>query len=238
MTTRTAAQQQAQNSKTQKVLNYSNVNYWNGRYMELSFAERIEQFYKDFGNKKILMTSSFGTSSALLLYWIAQLRPSQLVHFIDTTYHFQETIDYKNQLSRIYGLTVVDIKPDNWQNKISRKEHLFATDTERCCAINKINPLGPYKWSNDFWITGRMGFQTKERAASDIFEIKDEIIKFNPLIDMTEAEFLYYFGYYRLSAHPLKSLGYGSVGCTHCTICADGREGRWAGSIKTECGLH
>ena len=219
-------------------INKLNVNYWNARYLPLTFSERIDQFYKDFGDQKILLTSSFGTSSVLLLKLVSHSRPEQPVHFIDTTYHFPETIDYKNQLAADLNLNVIDVKPDHWENKISKREILWSEDTEKCCAINKISPLNPYKWSNDFWITGRMGFQTSERAEAEIFEITDDIIKFNPLVDITEGEFLYYFGYYKLKAHPLKALGYDSVGCFHCTKAGKGREGRWIGMDKDECGLH
>ena len=100
MNTRTIAAPQTKTKSTTTIkIDRSSVNYWNARYLPLTFAERIDQFYKDFGDKKILLTSSFGTSSVLLLKLISQSRPEQPIHFIDTTYHFPETIDYKNQLA-------------------------------------------------------------------------------------------------------------------------------------------
>jgi len=171
MTTQISSAHAQTDSATPLITLRQNVDYWNARYLPLTFAERIEQFYKDFGNKKILLTSSFGTSSVLLLYWVSQIRQEQTVHFVDTTYHFPETLDYKNQLAADLNLNVIDIKPDHWENRISKKESLWSEDTEKCCAINKISPLNPYKWSNDFWITVRMGFQTAERAEAEIFEI-------------------------------------------------------------------
>lgn len=238
MTTAMIASQTRTDSATPLSTLRKNVDYWNARYLPLTFAERIEQFYKDFGNKKILLTSSFGTSSMLLLYWVSQSKQDQVVHFVDTTFHFPETLAYKQEVSTALNLNVIDIKPDHWENRLSKKGHLWSEDVDKCCAINKISPLNPYKWSNDFWITGRMGFQTSERSSLEIFEITKDIIKFNPLVDMTEGEFLYYFGYYKLQAHPLKALGYDSVGCFHCTKAGKGRTGRWVGMDKTECGLH
>jgi|GEM_PF-4775318 len=99
MTTQATSPLTQTDSATPIVQQCNNVNQWNARYSPLTFEERIEQFYKDFGDKKILLTSSFGTSSVLLLHWVSQANQSQKVHFVDTTYHFPETLDYKNQLA-------------------------------------------------------------------------------------------------------------------------------------------
>ena len=83
-----------------------------------------------------------------------------------------------------------------------------------------------------------MAYQTPFRAHLRIFEKQGDIIKFHPLIDITEKEFEGYFEEKQLPKHPLERKGYGSIGCTHCTAIGEGRSGRWKGSDKTECGLH
>ncbi|MEM6380748.1 MAG: phosphoadenosine phosphosulfate reductase family protein [Bacteroidota bacterium] len=83
-----------------------------------------------------------------------------------------------------------------------------------------------------------MGFQTPHRAQLNIFERQGDIIKFHPIVDLSEGDFLYYQSYLKLPEHPLKIYGYESIGCMHCTVQGSGREGRWQGAQKTECGLH
>jgi len=83
-----------------------------------------------------------------------------------------------------------------------------------------------------------MAYQTDFRARLDIFEQRGDIIKFQPLVDIDEGEFLYHLDFHKLPRHPLEKEGYGSVGCTHCTKKGQGRDGRWSGSGNKECGLH
>jgi len=83
-----------------------------------------------------------------------------------------------------------------------------------------------------------MRWQTEHRADLDIFEVRRGIIKFNPMIDVTQAERDQYIREHDLPFHPLVAKGYSSIGCLHCTVPGDGRSGRWVGKPKTECGLH
>lgn len=210
----------------------------NREFAPLSFEERLRRLYAYFPEQEVLMTSSFGTKSALLLYFIHRVRPTQAVYFLNTTYHFPETLQYKATLAEQLQLKVVDILPDAERNRLTRETQLWASQPERCCHYNKVLPLRAVKEKHQVWISGVMSYQTGSRADLQLFEEKDGIIKFHPLIDMQEAEFLYYSGLYRLPAHPLEALGYGSIGCTHCTTKGQGREGRWPGKQKDECGLH
>ena len=81
----------------------------NDIFEPLTYQERIALLYKYFDEDEVLYTSSFGTKSVFLLYWISKIRPTQTVHFIDTTYHFKETISYKEQLTNLLGLQIVDV---------------------------------------------------------------------------------------------------------------------------------
>jgi phosphoadenosine phosphosulfate reductase len=210
----------------------------NDIFTPLPFEKRIRMLSRVFRTQEVLYTSSFGTRSVMLLHLISRLRPEQKVHFINTTYHFPETLDYRDQIARDFGLEVVDILPHPAQNQITTTELSWKKDPDLCCAINKVLPLEPIKAKHKVWITGLMGYQTNFRAGLEVFEQQEDIIKFNPLIDIDEGEWHYYTSYYNLPHHPLEALGYGSVGCEHCTVKGEGRKGRWKGRGKTECGLH
>lgn len=210
----------------------------NQAFGPLGFEARIQTFYQLFAAEQVLVTSSFGTTSAMLLHLISRYNARQKIHFIDTGYHFAETLTYKKQLARELGLAVVDIQPEATAHAQTRQAQLWREDPDRCCQINKVAPLNQVKAQYQVWMSGLMGYQTDFRAEQRIFERSGHLLKFHPLIDLEEAEFLYYKGYHQLPEHPLQALGYGSIGCTHCTEKGAGRSGRWLGQEKTECGLH
>ena len=87
-------------------------------------------------------------------------------------------------------------------------------------------------------MSGVMKHQTAFRSDLKVFEMQGDLLKFHPNVDVTEEEFDAYLTIYDLPRHPLESQGFGSIGCTHCTVKGEGREGRWKGQDKTECGLH
>ncbi len=210
----------------------------NNEFTPLSFEARIQRFYQLFPAEQVLATSSFGTSSALLLYHLHRYAPDQRIHFLDTTFHFAETIAYREQLTQLFGLNVEVVRPDQKRNQLARQHRMWKNQAKRCCHYNKVLPLRTLKARYQVWISGLLGFQTGHRSKLSVFEVRDGLLKFHPFIDMAEGEFLFYFGLYKLPSHPLSELGYGSVGCTHCTSRGAGREGRWQGQTKEECGLH
>jgi len=214
------------------------VELLNDIFTPLTFQERISLLEKYFGTDDVLFTSSFGTNSVFLLYWMSELRPDQKVHFIDTGYNFPETLAYKEDLSKRFDLNIVEVHPDAEQHAFTRDEQWWKDHPRMCCSINKIVPLEPIKSEHKVWVSGIMGYQTDFRSGLRVFERQGDIIKFQPLIDIDEGEVNYYFSLFNLPDHPLKAQGYGSVGCTHCTAKGEGREGRWKGQHKTECGLH
>lgn len=207
-------------------------------FRPFTFKERIEKLYEYFDPEEILVTSSFGTKSVFLLHLLSEINPEQKIYFIDTTYHFPETITYKNQLIQAYGLKVIDVKPEARQNALTHEEKWWIEHPKMCCTINKISPLEPIVAKHKVWIAGLMAFQTEFRSHLDIFAQQGDIIKFHPFIDIDEGEFLFHISYHQLPKHPLESHGFGSIGCTHCTQRGTGRSGRWASTGKTECGLH
>lgn len=210
----------------------------NAAYAPLTFAERIERLYHDFAPEKVLVTSSFAATSAYFLHIISSIRPAQVIHFIDTGYHFPETLQYRDYLQQLFHLNVVDLKPDEYQHSYSEKEKLYETDPDFCCTINKVQPLDNIKDNYDVWVSSLMGWQSDHRAGLEIFEERHGIIKFNPMIDVTREQRDAYIAEHQLPFHPLVAKGYQSIGCSHCTVPGEGRSGRWSGKPKTECGLH
>ncbi len=207
-------------------------------FQHLSVSERIQELYSHFKEEEILVTSSFGANSAYLLYQISKAHATQPIHFIDTQYHFQETLDYKAELSTRFGLHVVDILPEQSEHNLTQEESWWIEHPKMCCAINKIAPLNRIKDRYRIWISGLMAFQTPFRAGLQVFDDTQRIIKFHPMIDLEEGQFLYEYGFHNLPQHPLTQHGYTSIGCQHCTVPAEGRNGRWADSSHTECGIH
>jgi phosphoadenosine phosphosulfate reductase len=208
----------------------------NEKYRLLTPLQRVEELYNDF--EKVLFTSSFGTTSALLLHLFGTVRPSQEVHFLDTTYHFPETLAYKETLVKLLGLKVIDVKPDEWRNQFTKTDHTWTKDPDLCCSVNKVEPLEKLKPAYEVWVSGLMAAQNEHRKQLDVFEEKGGILKFYPVIDMKPEEVEKYIAKHGLPQHPLKEQGFDSVGCSHCTAKGKGREGRWVDRSKTECGLH
>jgi phosphoadenosine phosphosulfate reductase len=213
-----------------------NLEELNKRYLSLDPESRIRELYKDFG--KVLFTSSFGTTSAVLLHLFHKVRPEQAVYFLDTTYHFNETLIYKEELTRQLKLNVLELKAEEWKNKFTLQDKTWNSDPDLCCSINKVEPVEKIKKEYDVWVSGLMSSQTTHRENLAIFEQKEDIIKFYPLIDKNEAYAKEYMKENNLPEHPLLSQGYSSVGCFHCTVAGKGRSGRWVNKSKTECGLH
>jgi len=205
-------------------------------YSALSPPDRVKQLYRDFD--KVLLTSSFGTTSAVLLDIFSKVNPKQEVYFLDTTYHFAETLEYKDTLTKQLGLRVHTVKPEEWKNNFTNADQTWSKDPDLCCSINKVEPLDKIKDGFEIWVSGLMQSQNSYRKQMNIFEEKGGIIKFYPILDFSEEEAKEYMKNNSLPEHPLLRHGFSSVGCIHCTVKGRGREGRWVNRSKTECGLH
>ncbi len=212
----------------------------NAIFKEMSSEERIRAFYQNTSlcSKKTILTSSFGTTAVYLLHIFYRQNIQQKVHFLNTGFHFEETLAYKNQLSQLFDLEVVELFPEYWKNQFARQHQLWKTDPDLCCSVNKVEPMLQIRQVADIWVSGLMGWQNSHRQNLDIFQQQEGILKFYPLIDVEEEEVKAYLKKWALPVHPMKPLGYDSIGCKHCTMKGKGRMGRWAGKPKTECGLH
>jgi len=124
----------------QQLQNWS-VEELNTIFKPLNFKERIEKLYEFFPEKEVLMTSSFGTKSVFLLHLLQEIHPSQLIYFINTTYHFPETIAYKKQLTKKFDLTVKEVLPSEKENLITQEDQWWVEHPRMCCTVNKIQGL-------------------------------------------------------------------------------------------------
>jgi len=210
----------------------------NARYTPLDFAERIRLMYREFDVGKVLVTSSFAATSAYFLHLISQIEPRQKFAFIDTGYHFPETLAYRDYLIGLFNLDVFSVRAEGWKHQFSIDDKTYERDPDFCCAINKVEPLDAIKPNYDVWVSSLMRSDTEHRAQLDVFEARGGILKFNPMIDVTHAQRDAYIQEHELPFHPLVARGYQSIGCVHCTVPGEGRSGRWIGKPKTECGLH
>jgi len=226
------------NLKLSKQVDTVNLEELNQHYRYLRPEERIKEIFKDFDSSKILLTSSFGATAVYLLnlFSMSGFRPK--VHFIDTTYHFEETIAYKELIGKKLNLDIIDVLPDPDFNEMTTKSEIWKHDADLCCLINKVQPLDKIKANFDVWVSGLMSWQTMHRKKLQIFEESQRLIKFYPILDVSEEEVKRHLKIYNLPTNPLLTQGYGSIGCKHCTKKGESREGRWTGSKKTECGLH
>lgn len=214
------------------------INSLNSKHEYLSPLMRLEKLFATFAPEKILMTSSFGTSSAVLLHLVSKVRPSHPIYFIDTRYHFKETLEYKNQLSELLNLNVIEVKAPENRAAFTRNHKSYTYNQDLCCHINKVMPVDELKEKHDFWLSGLLRFQNENRSKLKLFEQQSGIIKVHAILDMTAKEVELYKYINELPDHPLVGKGYHSVGCSHCTTRGIGRQGRWANKPKAECGLH
>jgi len=210
----------------------------NTLYKPLTVYKRVEQLYKDVNEDDIMLTSSFAATSAFLLKVFSDVNKNQKIYFIDTGYHFKETLIYKEYLTQLYDLNVVNVEADESAHQLSKENSMWETQPNRCCHINKVEPLNHIKADYKIWVSGLMKWQSDFRSSLNFFEQKETIIKFYPLLDIDFEGRDAFIREHHLPFHPLKSKGYSSIGCKQCTKPGEDRSGRWNNNPKTECGLH
>jgi phosphoadenosine phosphosulfate reductase len=208
-----------------------------------SAQEIIRAAAHEFGDS-LTYVSSFGAESAVMLGLISEVAPSMPIVFIDTGMHFQQTLQYRDDLAKLLNLT--DIRTHlgvaEEIKAVDPKGVLHRTDPDACCEVRKVRPLEPALRPFTAWITGRKRFHGGGRVNLPVVEVSEGKFKVNPLASWTHEDVEAYFAERALPHHPLVADGYPSIGCWPCTVRpenpSDIRSGRWAGWSKTECGLH
>ncbi len=183
---------------------------------------------------------------AVLVSMAAKVRPGVDVLFLDTGYHFVETIGTRDAVEAVYDVNIVNVTAENSvarQDELFGKD-LFARDPGDCCRMRKVEPLGKALSGYSAWVTGirRVEAPTRANAPLISWDQAFNLVKINPIAAWTDEEIQAYIDANDILVNPLVFDGYPSIGCAPCTSKpaegADPRSGRWAGSSKTECGLH
>jgi phosphoadenosine phosphosulfate reductase len=202
---------------------------------ERSSAEEIVRWAADtFGDGLCLTTS---LTDAVLVDLAARVAPGVEVIFLDTQYHFPETLATLETVRTRYPVRVNVRRPDR------PLDDLWRTDPEGCCDVRKVVPLDEALAGKTAWMSGLRRADSVERASTPIVE-RDRrgLVKVNPIATWTDDDVALYIQLHDIPVNPLVHRGYPSVGCWPCTRAVaegdDKRAGRWAGTAKTECGLH
>lgn len=183
---------------------------------------------------------------AALIHLAAQTRPGVDVLFLDTGYHFAETIGTRDAVEAVYDVTVVNVTPEHTVAEQDRLlgQDLFARDPHECCRLRKVVPLGRALSGYTAWVTGIRRVESPTRADAPLISFDEafNLVKVNPLAAWTDEDLQSYIETHGVLVNPLVEEGYPSIGCAPCTAKpadgADPRSGRWQGVNKTECGLH
>ena len=224
----------------------NNIQQRNQEFESKKPQEIVRWAIGEFGDR-IALTSSFGPESGALLHMISEVNPKVPVLFLETGYHFPETIEYKEKLTKLFGLEDVrDLKADP---KVKAKVVAendgvpYEKNPDKCCQINKVEPLDEALKGFDAWLSGIRRNQTDFRKSIRIVEeYEGDLYKISPLVNFTSRDAWWYLKEHKIPQHPLYEKGYLSIGCWPCTrpvqAGEDERSGRWAGKTKTECGIH
>lgn len=198
---------------------------------------------ENFGGEYVVASNM---QDAVLVAMAAKVRPGVDVLFLDTGYHFAETIGTRDAVEAVYGVNVVNVTPEHSvaeQDELLGK-NLFASDAAACCRMRKVEPLGKALKGYSAWVTGirRVEAPTRANAPLISYDKAFGLVKINPIAAWSDDEMQAYIDANDILVNPLVFEGYPSIGCAPCTAKpvegADPRSGRWAGLSKTECGLH
>jgi phosphoadenosine phosphosulfate reductase len=199
---------------------------------ELSAQQVLEQALERH-HPRLVMACSFQKEESVLIDMLMGIEPEARVFTIDTGVLFPETYAVWRQVEDRYGLKLE-------VQDASSPDGRPWTGGDHCCGQHKVDGLDRALEGVEAWITGIRREQSPTRAEAAKLERDDKrgVWKFSPLADWTERDVWSYIHERELPYHPLHDQGYASIGCAPCTLPGDGREGRWAGQAKTECGLH
>jgi len=207
-------------------------------------ADDVIRWASDTFGSRICITSSM--TDAVLIHLVSRLKPGIDVLFLDTGYHFPETIGTRDAVSAVYPVNVVNVTPSTTvaQQDAELGPKLYGRNPDLCCYLRKVVPLeqalGPY----DAWITGVRKDETDSRSDTRAvqWDAKRQMVKVNPIVDWSQQQVDSYIADNGVLVNPLVYDGYPSIGCRTCTLRveagADPRSGRWAGTAKNECGIH
>lgn len=183
---------------------------------------------------------------AVLVDLASKVRPGVPVLFLDTGYHFVETIGTRDAVESVYDVRVLNVTAEHTvaEQEALKGKDLFAREPGECCRLRKVLPLGKSLSGYSAWVTGLRRVEAPTRANAPLvsFDEAFKLVKINPLAAWSDEDMQSYIDEHDVLVNPLVYEGYPSIGCAPCTAKpeegADPRSGRWQGLAKTECGLH
>ena len=207
-------------------------------------AESVIRWAAETFGSKLCITSSM--TDAVIIDLTSRVVPGIDVLFLDTGYHFAETIGTRDAVSVVYPVNVISVTPSTTvaQQDAELGPKLYARNPDLCCYLRKVAPLERALDPYDAWITGVRRQETDTRSDTKVvqWDAKRQMVKVNPIATWSEEDVEKYIADNGVLVNPLLFDGYGSVGCAPCTRRLiegeSGRDGRWAGTSKIECGLH
>ena len=206
-------------------------------------AQTLAWAARTFGSRLAVASSM---ADEVVAHLASQAAPGIAVLFLDTGYHFQQTLDFRADVARRLEVTVVDVTAEQTvaEQDLAYGANLYARDPDACCTVRKVFPLNAALEPYDAWISGVRRAESAARAATPVVAWDEArgMIKINPIAGWSQDELDAYVTQHGLRSNPLRELGFTSIGCAPCTRPVapgeDPRAGRWAGFAKTECGLH
>ena len=220
----------------------------NDRFEAAHPREIVRWAVAESGLREIALASAFQAEGTCVMHMATQIRPDVPVLFLDTGFHFDETLAFKRRLTELLGLNVVELAGEHTPRSqaVAFGPRLYERDPERCCDINKVRPMLGALRGRDAWVTAFRRNSSPTRATAPIvdrYELEPGswIVKVNPVATWTRRDTWSYLREHSLPHNPLYDLGYASIGCAPCTRLPfpgeHEREGRWAGLSKWECGI-
>ncbi|MFD7007828.1 MULTISPECIES: phosphoadenylyl-sulfate reductase [Rhodococcus] len=212
--------------------------------LEGASAQELLQWTEDtFGSDYIVASNM---QDGVLVHLAAQVHPGVDVLFLDTGYHFAETIGTRDAVEQVYGVNVINARAEASvaEQDAAEGKDLFAREPNRCCALRKVAPLKNTLSGYKAWVTGIRRVEAPTRANAPLISFDDAfgLVKINPIAAWSDEDMQSYIDEHSILVNPLVDEGYPSIGCAPCTSKpapgSDPRSGRWAGQAKTECGLH
>jgi phosphoadenosine phosphosulfate reductase len=208
-----------------------------------SSLEVIRWAAATFGDR-ICLTSSM--SDAALIHLVSKVKPGIDVLFVDTGYHFAETIGTRDAVEAVYPVNVINVTPSRTveEQEAALGPRLYGRNPDLCCHLRKVEPLGRALEGYMAWFSGIRRDETASRRDRKVVEWdrKRGMVKVNPILDWSQEDMDNYMSDNGVIVNPLHYDGYPSIGCAPCTRPVapgeDPRSGRWAGTGKTECGIH
>ena len=199
--------------------------------LENATAEEVLAYAVERFHPRLTLACSFQKEESVLFHMLSELEPSAHAFTIDTGVLFPETLATWKQFEDRFPLQI---------DVIDAHSPGAPWTLENCCSAAKVAGLETALSDVDAWITGIRRDQASTRAETAKFELDERrgIVKLNPLADWTEKDVWTYIFKHDLPYNPLHDQGYDSIGCASCTLPGNGRDGRWAGLDKTECGIH